>query len=148
MRSYRPSLPAKFLGLDLVRHPAFDAAVNFARFGEGGVVQGASEGADILGPAPRDRHVLAILPVPNADGCQMLVFAARLYGGRTELVRLAEFAGAVPGLVEPVYIHVDYVNHRIERLDSEAHLRRAATEHDTRTGDAPCDPASQEQAPE
>ena len=57
------------------------------------------------------------------------MFMIRLYGGPLEAFPLAEFDGPIAGLETPIVIHVDYQNHRVERLDVEGHLLKAISEH-------------------
>jgi len=126
------NLVAKLLGLTLIRNPAFDAAVAYAREGVGGVYKYSPDRsvqfADCLGPALVDRHTLALLPGPNRNGGHAVVFMARLYGGPMEGLRLAEFDTPIPGLEKPILVHVDYVNHKIERLTLEEHATRIVME--------------------
>jgi hypothetical protein len=61
-------------------------------------------------------------PGPNGRHC--LVFMARLYGDPMEGIRLAEFEAPIPGLERPILVHVDYVNHKIERLTLQQHAER------------------------
>jgi hypothetical protein len=49
---------------------------------------------------------------------------ARLYGDPMEGIRLAEFEAPIPGLECPILVHVDYVNHKIERLTLQQHAER------------------------
>ena len=124
------NLVAKLLGLPLIRDPAFDAAVAYARDGAGGVYKyppaRTVEFAHTLGPPLPDRHVFALMPGPAPNGGRCLVFMARLYGGPMEGIRLAEFRTPIQGLGSPILVHVDYVNHRIERLTLEQHVKRIA----------------------
>lgn len=110
------NLVAKLLGLPLIRDPAFDAAVAYARDGAGGVYkyppERTVEFANALGPP---------MPGPAPNGGHCLVFMARLYGGPMEGIRLAEFRAPIQGLESPILVHVDYVDHRIERLTLEQH---------------------------
>jgi hypothetical protein len=41
-----------------------------------------------------------------------------------EGIRLTEFETPIPGLERPVLVHVDYDNHKIERLTLEEHAVR------------------------
>jgi len=113
------NLVAKLLGLDLIRNPAFDAAVAYAREGIGGVYKLPPETSvqltDMLGAALPDRHNLALLPLPRPNGGCGLAFMARLYGGPAEVFLLAEFEGPIAELKRPIVLLVDYVNHKIER---------------------------------
>ena len=124
------NLVAKLLGLDLIRKPAFDAAVAYAREGEGAVRKLPPESSvqltEMLGPALPDRHNLALLPVPRPDGGCGLAFMARLYGGPAEVIQLAEFEEPIPGLGRPITILVDYVNHKIEQPTIEESAIEAA----------------------
>lgn len=58
---------------------------------------------------------------PSSGGRHPLVFMARLYGGPLEVFRLAEFDAPIPGLTQPVIVHVDYVQNQIHRLSLEDH---------------------------
>jgi hypothetical protein len=113
------NLVAKLLGLDLIRKPAFDAAVTYAREGTGGVYklppEIAAQLTDTLGPALPDRHNLALLPIPRPDGGYGLAFLARLYGGPAEVFQLAEFKEPIAELRRPIVLLVDYVSHKIEQ---------------------------------
>lgn len=124
------NLVAKLLGLDLIRNPAFDAAVTYAHGGEGAVLKLPPEASasltDMLGPALLDRHNLALMPIPRPDGGEALAFLARLYGGPAEVFLLAEFEGSVPGLRRPIVLLVDYVNHRIEQPTIEENAVESA----------------------
>jgi hypothetical protein len=119
---------AKVLGVDVVRDAAFDDSVDYARDGTGGVRKYSAENsakfADCLGPSISDRHVLALFSGPAPQGRHALIFMARLYGGPMEGVRLAEFAAPIPELENPIIIHVNYVNHKIERMSLEEHALR------------------------
>jgi hypothetical protein len=125
------NLVAKLLGLDLIRNPVFDASVAYARDGVGRVFKYSPENsvrfADTLGPALPDKHMLALLSGPGPNGGNSLVFIARLYGGPMEGIRLAEMETPIPGLDSPIIVHVDYVNHKIERLTLEEHALRVVT---------------------
>ena len=123
------NLVAKLLGVGFVRDEAFDRAVDYARAGAGAVYKAPPTTADVLGPAITDRHVMALLDGPGANGGHALVFVIRLYGGPLEAFRLAEFDGPIAGLETPIVIHVDYQNHRIERHDLEGHLLKVISEH-------------------
>jgi hypothetical protein len=122
------NLVAKLVGVPLIRNPAFDSAVIYARDGGGGVYKYSPEHslefANCLGPPLPDRHVFALMPGPGPNGRHCLVFMARLYGGAMEAIRLAEFETPIPGLQRPIVVHVNYVNHRIERLTLEEHAVR------------------------
>jgi hypothetical protein len=122
------NLVAKLLGLDLIRNAAFDAAVAYARDGIGGVFKYSPENsvkfADALGSAIPETHMLPLLSGPGPNGGNSLVFMARLYGGPMEGIRLAELETPIPGLESPIIVHVDYVNHKIERLTLEEHAIR------------------------
>jgi hypothetical protein len=122
------NLVAELLGVPLIRDPAFDSAVAYARDGVGGVYKYSPEHtvefANSLGPPLADRHVFALMDGPAPNGGHCLVFMARLYGGTMEGIRLAEFATPIPGLDRPILVHVDYVNHKIERLTLEEHAVR------------------------
>ncbi len=122
------NLVAKLLGVPLIRDPAFNSAVAYARDGIGGVYkyppERAAKFANALGPPLTDRHVLALFSGTTANGGHSLVFMARLYGGPMEGIRLAKFEAPIPGLEHPIIVHVDYVNHRIERLTLEEHALR------------------------
>ena len=122
------NLVAKLLGLDLIRNPAFDAAVAYARDGVGGVYKHSPERsvefANALGPALPERHTFTLLSGPGRSGGNSLVFMARLYGGPMESIRLAEMEMPIPGLESPIVVHVDYANHKIERLTLEEHASR------------------------
>lgn len=122
------NLVAKLLGVPLMRDPAFDSAVGYARDGIGGVYKyppgRTVEFANVLRPPLPDRHVLALMPGPGSNGGHSLIFMARLYSGPMEGIRLAEFQVPIPGLERPRLVHVDYVNHKIERLTLEQHALR------------------------
>jgi hypothetical protein len=122
------NLVAKLLGLDLIRNPAFDAAVAYARDGVGGVYKHSPERsiqfANVLGSALPERHTLALLSGPGCSGGNSLIFMARLYGGPMESIRLAEMETPIAGLESPIVVHVDYANHKIERLTLEEHALR------------------------
>jgi hypothetical protein len=122
------NLVAKLLGLPLFRDPAFNSAVAYARDGIGGVYkyppERAAKLANGLGPPLPNRHVLALMSGPTSNRGHSLVFMARLYGGPMEGIRLAEFEAPIPGLEDHILIHVDYVNHKIDRLTLEQHALR------------------------
>jgi hypothetical protein len=63
------NLVAKLLGLDLIRKPAFDAAVSYAREGKGAVYKLPPESsatfADMLGPAIPDCHSNGTFDLPE-----------------------------------------------------------------------------------
>lgn len=113
------NLVAKFLGLDLIRKPAFDAAMAHAREGKGAVLklppETSAQLTDMLGPALPDRRNLALLSIPRPDGGYGLAFLARLYGGPAEVFLLAEFEGPIPELRRRIVLLVDYVNNKIEQ---------------------------------
>jgi hypothetical protein len=110
------NLVAKLLGLNLIRKPAFDAAVAYARDGRGAVLklppETSAQLTDMLGPALPDR---ALLPIPNPNGGYRLAFMTRLYGGPADVIQLAEFSEPTPKLRRPIVLLVDYVNHMIEQ---------------------------------
>lgn len=114
--------------MPLIRNPAFDSAVAYARDSVGGVYKHSPEHtvefANSLGPPLADRHVFTLMDGPAPNGGHCLVFMARLYGGPMEGIRLAEFETPIPGLDRPILVHVDYVNHKIERLALEEHAVR------------------------
>jgi hypothetical protein len=89
------NLVAKLLGLDLIRNPAFDAAVAYARAGNGAIYklppQASAEFTEMLGAPLPDRHNHGLLSVPRPNGGCGLAFMARLYGGPAEVFLLAEF---------------------------------------------------------
>jgi hypothetical protein len=122
------NLVAKLLGVPLIRNPAFDAAVTYARDAVGGIYkcrpEQAAALANVLGPPLAERHVLALMSDLGPDGRHRLIFMARLYGGPMEVIRLAEFDAPISGLERPILVHVDYVNHKIERLTLEEHAVR------------------------
>ncbi len=122
------NLVAKLLGVPFIRSPAFDSAVAYARDGAGCVHKyppdRAVQLANALGPPLAELHVLALMEGPGPNGGHSLVFMARLYGGPMEGIRLAEFKTPIPGLERPILVHVDYVNHKIERLTLEEHAVR------------------------
>jgi hypothetical protein len=124
------NLVAKLLGLDLIRKPAFDAAVTYARDGRGAVLklppEAAAQFTEMLGPALPDRHNLALLPIPRPNGGYGLAFMARLYGGPAEVIQLAEFKEPIPGLRRPIVLLVDYVNHKTERPTIEESVIESA----------------------
>jgi len=113
------NLVAKLLGLDVIRNSTFDAAVTYARDGDGGIhklpPETAAQLTDMLGAAIPERHNLALLSVPCPDGGHGLAFLVRLYGGPAEVFMLAEFKEPIPELRRPIVLLVDYVNQRIER---------------------------------
>jgi hypothetical protein len=113
------NLVAKLLGLDLIRKPAFDAAVDYARNGVGGISKLSPACllplTNMLGSALPDRHVLTLLSVPRPNGGHALVFMARFYGGLADAVLLAEFEAPISGLEKPILLLVDYVHNKIER---------------------------------
>ena len=119
------NLVAKLLGLDLIRKPAFDAAVAYARDGRGAVLKLPSETSaqltDMLGPALPDRHNLALLPIRRPNGGCGLAFMARLYGGPAEVIQLKE---PIAELRRPIVLLVDYVNHKIEQPAIEESARK------------------------
>jgi hypothetical protein len=120
------NLCAFILGLDLVRDPAFDRAVEYARSGIGAVYKAPAVSDQLLGPPLPDCHSMALCPAPGATGENAIVFLAQFYGGPWERFRLAEFAQPIDGLSLPIIVHVNYQNHRIERLTLEEHVTRAA----------------------
>jgi hypothetical protein len=119
------NLCAKLFGPDFVRTSAFTQVRDYARTGKGGVYKHPPETfaqfSNLLGPPLRERHVLALLTRPAPGKHHALVFMARLYGGRLEVFRLAEFDAPIPGLDKPIIIHVDYVRNQIHRLSLEDH---------------------------
>lgn len=123
------NLVAKLLGLDLIRKPAFDAAVAYAREGKGAVLklppEASAQFTEMLGPALPDRHNLALMPIPRPDAGYALAFLARLYGGPAEVFLLAEFEGPIPELRRPIVLLVDYVNHKIEQPTIEESSRKS-----------------------
>jgi hypothetical protein len=123
------NLCASILGLDLVRNPAFDRAVDYARHGIGAVFKAPAMSEHVLGPPLPDCHVMVLWPAPGGNGGHCIVFMAQLYGGPIERFRLAEFAQPIDGLSEPVVIHVNYQKQRIERLTLEEHVIRVAAIH-------------------
>ncbi|MGO8844263.1 MAG: hypothetical protein ACLQFI_02735 [Methylocella sp.] len=127
------NLVAKLLGVAFVRNVAFDSAVDYARNGVGGVYKveptAAASLESCLGPAIADRHVMGLFERSSANGTHALVFVIRLYGGPFEVYRLAEFDRAIAGLETPILVHVDYANHKIERLDLEGHVLKVVQEH-------------------
>jgi len=123
------NLCASILGLDLVRSPAFDRAVDYARDGIGAVFKAPAMSEHVLGPPLPDCHVMVLWPAPGGNGSHGIVFMAQLYGGPIERFRLAEFAQPIDGLSEPVVIHVNYQKQRIERLTLEEHVIRVAAIH-------------------
>ncbi|MBK3799701.1 hypothetical protein GAY33_10735 [Azospirillum brasilense] len=116
------NLCAQLLGVDVVRNHAFDAVVGFAHAGTGELIRHGEPAAlaCVLGPAVTDNHVLVLFPIA-VDGGVRLVFAARLYGGGTECIRLAELPAPLPGLMAPLFVHVDYARNRIRSLSLEEH---------------------------
>jgi hypothetical protein len=122
------NLVAKLLGEAFVRNAAFDSAVAYARDGVGAVYKYPPEHMveflKAFGPPLPERHVFALTADPGLNGKHGLAFVARLYGGPIERIRLAEFDTPIPGLEHPILIHVDYVNHKIERLTLEDHAGR------------------------
>jgi hypothetical protein len=117
------NLVAKLLGLNLIRKPAFDAAIAYAREGKGGVYKlplaSSQQLTDMLGPPLAELHVFALHSHPGPNGAHGLVFMARLYGGLAQAFRLADFEAPIPGLERPIMVLVDYVNHRIKHLTSK-----------------------------
>ena len=97
----------------MIRKPAFDAAVDYARNGVGGISKLSPAHlvplTNMLGPALPDRHVLTLLSVPRPNSGHALVFMARFYGGLAEAVLLAEFEAPISGLEKPILLLVDYV---------------------------------------
>ncbi len=128
------NLVAKLLGLDLIRKPAFDGAVLYARDGRGAVLklppEAPAQFTEMLGPALPDRHNLALLPIPRPNGGYGLAFMARLYGGPAEVIQLAEFREPIPELRRPIVLLVDYVNHKIERPTIEESAIECARKSD------------------
>ena len=65
------NLVAKLLGLDLIRIPAFDAAVAYARAGNGAIYklppQASAEFTEMLGAPLPDRHNHGLLSVPRPN---------------------------------------------------------------------------------
>jgi hypothetical protein len=71
-----------------------------------------------------------------------IVFMAQLYGGPIERFRLAELAAPIADFTEPVIIHVDYQNNRIERLTLAEHVVRVAAVHGNWTTPASTSPGT------
>jgi hypothetical protein len=130
------------LGVDLVRDRAFDRAVDYARDGVGAVFKAPTLPDPVLGPPLPERHVLLLSPAPGANGGPAIVFMAQLYGGPIERFRLAELAAPIADFTEPVIIHVDYQNNRIERLTLAEHVVRVAAVHGNWTTPASTSPGT------
>jgi hypothetical protein len=62
------------------------------------------------------------------NGRYPLIFFARLYGGPVETIRLAEFDEPIPGLEQPILIHVNYVDQKVERFSVEEHVAKVVAE--------------------
>jgi hypothetical protein len=115
------NLCAHLLGADVVRDPAFDRVRDYARTGAGKIYMVPPDQITAItnsfGPPPPGHHVLILMPSEGKhDPTRCIVLLARLYGGPINAVRLAEFAGAVPKLSEPIVVVVNYDKHQIRRM--------------------------------
>ena len=113
------NLCACLLGAALVRHPAFDSGVEYARMGQGKIEDVPSH-LSILPPLDgRNLHVFALLPETIASNRHSILFHAQIYGGPVICLRLAEFTEPSKDLLKPIVVLVDYDKHKIDTATEE-----------------------------
>lgn len=113
------NLSAFLLGEAIVRHPAFDQAVEYARAGHGKVEDAKTRLSALPLQDERDVHVLALLPEASDSNRHSILFHAQLYGGPVICLRLAEFDEPLKDLLSPIVVLVDYQKHKIEATTEE-----------------------------
>jgi hypothetical protein len=113
------NLCALLLGAALVRHPAFDNAVEYARTGQGKIEDAPSRLSRLPLLDGRDLHVFALLPETIASNRHSILFHAQIYGGPVICLRLAGFTKPQKDLLKPIVVLVDYQKHRIETTTEE-----------------------------
>lgn len=103
-------------GANTVREPSFERARHYV-LGQGRRLVVKMRGDDeipiSLQPFAQSRHIIGIT-VERRLGMEVVRGIFRLYGGPVQRVRLAARCGRSTG-IKPVWISVDYVNHKIER---------------------------------
>ena len=103
-------------GADSVREPRFRRARQYV-LGQGRRLMVKTRGDDEIPtsvePLAQSRHIIGIT-VERRLGMEVVRGIFRLYGGPAQRVRLAARCGGATG-IKPVWVSVDYVNHKIER---------------------------------
>ncbi|WFU80691.1 hypothetical protein QA645_40780 [Bradyrhizobium sp. CIAT3101] len=120
------NLSAFLLGEAIVRHAAFDRAVEYARTGQGKVEDTVSRLSKLPTLAGRDLHIFALLPETVGSSRHSILFHAQVYGGPVICLRLAEFDEPLKDLPKPIVVLVDYQKHKIEKTTEEAYEAMAS----------------------
>ncbi|MEY9543101.1 hypothetical protein ABIE85_006161 [Bradyrhizobium diazoefficiens] len=107
------------LGAALVRHPAFDIGVEYARMGQGKIEDAPLRLSRLPPLDGRNLHVFALLPETISSSRHSILFHAQLYGGPLICLRLAEFTEPPKELLKPIVVLVDYQKHKIETATEE-----------------------------
>lgn len=120
------NLSARVFGEDYVRHVCFDKIKASILTGEPEVFSTLHR-LDEMAPdeflvkmfatTPKHNHFCALTAVQIPEGSIELIFCIQLYGGIVTMLRLAQdLPTPLPTL--PIFMFVDYVNHRIKLADS------------------------------
>lgn len=112
---------AKTSGLAVIRQSGFDRAKRYVLQGRPRLVSryvGDDEIPASLAGLASTHHLIGI-EVERRLGMEVVRAIFKFYGGPVQKIRLAARCGGTFG-VTPVWLSVDYVNHRVQRLASSA----------------------------